>query len=108
MTSPGPYRRHSMLFKLQLCQDIRNGVVGRREAEKTYGISANLIQLWLTQFDHGALNNEETEASVIAELAAILDACGRKVLGYTLSMRLDTPLALAAFGHLTRPDCKDR
>ena len=31
-----------------------------------------------------------------ATLAAILDACSRKVVGYALSQRLDTPLALAA------------
>ncbi|WP_236775100.1 transposase [Agrobacterium tumefaciens] len=53
MKSRGPYRRHSTPFKLQLCQDIRNGVVGRRDAQRTYGVSANLIQLWLTQFDRG-------------------------------------------------------
>ncbi|WP_376905481.1 DDE-type integrase/transposase/recombinase (plasmid) [Agrobacterium radiobacter] len=29
-------------------------------------------------------------------LAVILDACSRKVVGYALSRRLDTPLALAA------------
>lgn len=29
-------------------------------------------------------------------LAVILDACSRKVIGYALSQRLDTPLALAA------------
>ena len=29
-------------------------------------------------------------------LAVILDACSRKVIGYGLSKRLDTPLALAA------------
>ncbi len=48
MKSRGPYRRHSMQFKLQLCQDIRGGVIGRREAQLTYSVSANLIQLWLT------------------------------------------------------------
>ncbi|WP_312404255.1 DDE-type integrase/transposase/recombinase [Rhizobium sp.] len=31
-------------------------------------------------------------------LAVILDACSRKVVGYVLSKRLDTPLALAALG----------
>ncbi|MGV1772409.1 methyl-accepting chemotaxis protein [Allorhizobium ampelinum] len=51
----GPYRRHSTPFKVQLCQDIRNGVTGRRDAQRTYGVSANLIQLWLTQFDRGDL-----------------------------------------------------
>lgn len=49
MKSRGPYRRHSTPFKLQLCQDIRNGVIGLRDAQRTYGVSANLIQLWLTQ-----------------------------------------------------------
>ena len=29
-------------------------------------------------------------------LAVILDACSRKVVGYALSQRLDTPLALTA------------
>ncbi len=60
-----PYRRHSTPFKLQLCQDIRNGVIGRRDAQRTYGVSADLIQLWLTQFDRGEPNDEEAEASVI-------------------------------------------
>ncbi|MBD9528183.1 transposase, partial [Paracoccus sp. PAR01] len=67
MTSRGPYRRHSTPFKPQLCQDIRAGVIGRRDAQRTHQISANLIQLWLTQFDRGELNDEEAEASVIAE-----------------------------------------
>jgi hypothetical protein len=55
---------------LQLCQDIRGGVIGRRDAQCTYGVSANLIQLWLMQFDRGELNDEEAEASVIAEYEA--------------------------------------
>ncbi|MHA6643028.1 hypothetical protein [Mesorhizobium sp. A623] len=28
MKSRGPYRRHSMQFKLQFCQNIRSGVIG--------------------------------------------------------------------------------
>lgn len=79
MKSRGPYRRHSTPFKLQLCQDIRNGVIGRRDAQRTYGVSANLIQLWLTQFDRGDLNDEEAEASVIAEYEAHIGALERKV-----------------------------
>jgi putative transposase len=43
-------------------------------------------------------------------LAVILDACSRKVVGYALSMRLDTPLALAALrsaleNRKPSPDC---
>lgn len=64
MKSRGPYRLHSTPFKLQLCQDIRIGVIGRRDAQRTYGVSANPIQLWLTQFDRGELSDEEADASV--------------------------------------------
>ena len=63
MTPRGPYRRHSTPFKLQLCQEIRAGIMGRRDAQRSHNISANLIQLWLTQFDRGELANEEAEAS---------------------------------------------
>ncbi len=63
MTSRGPYRRHSMPFNLQLYQDIRSVVVGRRDVQRSHNISANLIQLWLTQFDRGELTDEEAEAS---------------------------------------------
>lgn len=88
MKSRGPYRRHSTPFKLQLCQDIRNGVIGRRDAQRTYGVSANLIQLWLTQFDRGELNNEEAEASVIAEYEAHIAVLERKVGQLTMELDL--------------------
>jgi len=54
-------------------------VIGRRDAQRTYCVSANLIQLWLTQFDRGELNDEEAEASVIAEYEAHIAALERKV-----------------------------
>jgi len=73
---------------LQLCQDIRGGVIGRRDAQRTYGVSANLIQLWLTQFDRGELNDEEAEASVIAEYEAQIAALERKVSQLTMELDL--------------------
>lgn len=87
MISRGPYRRHSTPFKVQLCQDIRAGVIGRRNAQRTHRISANLIQLWLTQLDRGELTDEEAEASVIAEYEARIAALERKV--GQLPMELD-------------------
>ena len=72
MTSRGPYRRHSTPFKLQLCHDI----------------SANLIQLWLTQFDRGELTDEEAEASVITEYEARIAALERKVGQLTMELDL--------------------
>lgn len=88
MKSRGPYRRHSTPFKLQLCQDIGNGVIGRRDAQRTYGVSANLIQLWLTQFDRGELNDEEAEAGAIAEHEAQIAALERKVGQPTMELDL--------------------
>lgn len=37
----GRYRRHSPQFKLQLCSDIRTGVMGRRDAP---GITAKVLE----------------------------------------------------------------
>jgi len=88
MTSRGPYRRHSTPFKLQLCQEIRAGVIGRRDAQRSHDISANLIQLWPTQFDRGELTNEEAEASVIAEYEARIAALERKVGQLTMELDL--------------------
>ncbi|MBB3237108.1 IS3 family transposase [Phyllobacterium endophyticum] len=47
--------------------------------QRTYVVSANLIQLWLTQFDRGELNDEEAEVSVLAEYEAHIVALKRKV-----------------------------
>jgi transposase-like protein len=62
MSSRGPYRRHAPEFKIQPCQDIRSGAIGRRDAARKYTLSTNLIQLWLTQYDRGELSTEEAEA----------------------------------------------
>ena len=88
MTSRGPYPRHSTPLKLQLCQDIRAGAIGRRDAQRTHQISVNLIQLWLTQYDQGELNGEEAEASVIAEYEARIAALERKVGQLTMELDL--------------------
>lgn len=56
--------------------------------QRTYGVSANLIQLWLTQFDRGELNDEEAEASVIAEYEAQIAALECKVGQLTMELNL--------------------
>lgn len=43
MSSGGLNHRHSMQFELPLCHDIRNGDIGRRDAQRMYSVSANLI-----------------------------------------------------------------
>ncbi|WP_221889447.1 hypothetical protein [Sphingomonas sp. IC081] len=63
-------------------------MIGRRDAQRKYAISANLIQLWLTQFDRGELTNEEAEASVIAEYETKIAALERKVGQLTMELDL--------------------
>ena len=79
MSSRGPYRRPAPELKIQLCQEIRSGALGRRDAQKKYTLSANLIQMWLTQFDCGELSTEQAEASVVVEYEAKIAALERKV-----------------------------
>ncbi|MDH3379961.1 MAG: transposase [Gammaproteobacteria bacterium] len=86
--SRGPSRRHSLKFKLQLCADIRSGAIGRREAQRQYNLSAQLIQLWLTQFDEGQLCVEEMEASMIDEYEAKIAALECKVGQLTMEIDL--------------------
>ena len=88
MSSRGPYRRHAPELKIQLCQEIRSGALGRRDAQKKYTLSANLIQMWLTQFDRGELSTEEAEASVVVEYEAKIAALERKVGQLTMELDL--------------------
>lgn len=53
-------------------------------------IPSCLDQVWVADFTYIRI------AQGFCYLAVILDACSRKVIGYALSQRLDTPLALAA------------
>lgn len=86
--SRGPYRRHSPQFKLQLCNDIRAGAIGRKEAQRKYSLSANLVHLWLTQYDRGELDGEEVEATLVTEYEAKIAALERKVGQLTMELDL--------------------
>jgi transposase len=88
MSKRGPYRRHSAQFRLQLCQEIRSGGLGRREAQEKYSLSPNLIQLWLAQFDRGELNGEEVEAAMAVDYEAKIAALERKVGQLTMELDL--------------------
>jgi transposase len=88
MSARGSYRSHSLQFKLQLCTDIRSGKIGRREAQQGYRISANLVQLWLTQYDRGELDAEEAAAATVAEYETRIAALERKVGQLTMELDL--------------------
>ena len=66
---------------------MRAGVIGRRDAQCSHHISANLLQLWLTEFDRGELTDEKAEATAIDEYLVRMAALERKV--GQLTMKLD-------------------
>jgi transposase-like protein len=88
MSARGAYRRHSLQFKIQICSDVRSGKIGRREAVKAFNLSPNLMQLWLTQFDRGELDDEEAAASTVVEYEAHIAALERKVGQLTMELDL--------------------
>jgi len=84
----GPYRRHSLQFKIQICSDVRSGKLGRREVLKTHNLSANLMQMWLGQFDRGELDREDVAASTVVEYDPHIAALERKVGKLTMELDL--------------------
>lgn len=88
MSPRDSYRRHSGEFKHQLCADIGAGKLDRREALRTHGLSANLLQMWLTQYDQGSLNDDVAAAGVVAKYEAKIAVLGRKVGQLTMEIDL--------------------
>jgi transposase len=87
MATRSPYRRHTQPFKFQLCKEIRAGALSRRDAQKKYDLSANLIQRWLTLFDQKLLTEDAAPAIIDLDSEAKIAALERKV--GQLTMELD-------------------
>ncbi len=77
MNSHGPIRRHPTQFKLRLCRDVRSGVIGRDDSHCIYNVLAHRIQLWPTQLERAALNDEAAEASLTARCESRVAALER-------------------------------
>jgi transposase len=75
----GPYRRHSTEFKLQVCSEIRSGQLGRRDAQKKYKLSDNLIQQWLAKHDLQTLQGRAVKADSLDACQARVAALERKI-----------------------------
>jgi transposase len=88
MSKRAPYRRHSPEFKLQLCRELRTGELRRRDAQMKYGLSAALIQTWLTQFDRGDFEMQGNDPVPVAEYEARIAALERKVGQLTMELDL--------------------
>ncbi len=69
MTSRGPTAGIRTPFKLQLCQDIRTGALGRRDAQRSHNLPLTHSAM-AHQYDPGELNDEEAEASVSCRVEA--------------------------------------
>lgn len=72
-----PYRRHSTRFKLQVCRDIRSGLVSRSETQRRYRLSNALVQQWLVLFDRNELDvggDDEAMANECSARLAVLES----------------------------------
>jgi transposase len=86
LVTKGPYRRHSPAFKLQVCSEIRSGRLGRRDAQKKYKLSDNLIQHWLAKFDLQALQGHAAPAEALDAYQAKIAALERKIGQLTMAL----------------------
>ena len=83
-----PSRHHSGEFKLQVCSEIRAGVIGRNEALRKYDLSPNLLGNWLNRYDRGQSLMPSEDPSSIAEYEAKIAALERKVGQLTMEVDL--------------------
>lgn len=83
-----PIRRFTWQFKVQLCSDIRSGVMTRSEAQRKHRLSGQLMTLWLGQFDRGELSQERTEPTLEDERELTIAALQRKVGELTMQVDL--------------------
>jgi transposase len=110
MTAPKtPSRRHTNEFKLQLCRDIRSGAIGRREAQRTYRISDNLIHTWLGMYDANRLESPPASTpaptdGVHAPCEAKIAELERKVGQLTMALERRRARRLSAGALAERPD----
>ena len=81
-------RRFSWQFRVQLCSDIRNGLITRSEAQRKHRLSGQLMTLWLGQFDRGELSQEVAEPTLEEERDLTIAALQRKVGELTMQIDL--------------------
>jgi transposase len=77
MPTRAPYRRHSTRFKLQVCKDIRSGLVSRGESQRRYRLSNSLLQQWLGLFDRDEFDAGGDDEALSNECSARLAALER-------------------------------
>ena len=88
MSTRGIYRKHSLQFKLQICTEIRSGLIRRREAQLKHNLSNSQLQRWLSQYDGGELTSEEVGTVRAIEYENKIAALERKVGQLTMELEL--------------------
>jgi len=81
-------RRYSRQFKVQVCADIRSGVLGWRESARHYGIDLSTIGHWLKRYGPKEREMTDNEKSLINEYEAKIAALERKVGELTMEIEL--------------------
>jgi len=86
MKAMQPRRRHSDEFKRKVCTEIRSGALGRREAQRTYRLSDNLIQAWLARFN-APVPGSAAKSRAVAAATDPHEACQQQVAALKQKVR---------------------
>ncbi|RKP43550.1 transposase [Pararobbsia silviterrae] len=92
-------RQFSPQLKLDIVTAIRTGKIGRREAQRRYLLSANLLHCWLAKYDNGEWTGARATARTVRFYERKIWALERKILALTEeNRRLREDLELATLG----------
>jgi transposase len=81
-------RTYCREFKVQVCIDIRTGVMGWRESAKHYELDVTTIGHWLKRYGVEERTMTDNEKKLIAEYEAKISALERKVGQLTMEVEL--------------------
>ena len=95
--NPGPHRRHSTEFKLQVVKAFLDGEGSLKAVARRYEISHSLLLFWLDKHRQGALTEEDNLLEKIRAYEGKIAALERKVGQLTMELdRLREPSGAAA------------
>lgn len=80
------HRHHPEAFKREVCLQIRSGLIGRREAQRRYRLSDNLLQTWLSRYDAGPSALAPAPVDVHADCEARIALLERKIGQLTMAI----------------------
>lgn len=81
-------RKYGREFKVQVCTDIRSGVMGWRESARHYELDVTTIGQWLRRYGAEERTMSDNEKKLIAEYEAKISALERKVGQLTMEVEL--------------------